>query len=91
MLSSWVYSISTQFTTGSFGRQISWLMLMVVALPPVFLIAYLPKNLADGNGMAKDDYEALPMVETTRASGDEGSEHEGYDRAEISKASGKDV
>jgi len=70
----WIYSISTQYTVGSFGRQTSWLALLCVALPPFFLMSLIPNGVGESKGgPQKDDYEALPMVDTTRASGDEGS------------------
>ena len=84
---SWIYSISTQFATGSVGRQIPWLTLLFLALPPVFL----PKGMTDDKGSAKREYEALPMIETTRPSGDEESEEEDFDHFETLKASGIDV
>jgi len=87
----WLYSISTQFSTGSLGRQISWLALLTVAIPPVLIVGYLSKDMAGiTKDIQKDDYEALPMVETTRASGEE-SDDDGDERQKVVKATGVDV
>ncbi len=53
----------------------------------------LPSDTVSKSHVRKDDYEALPMVETTRASGEE-SEDEDDDRGkEVNsvKAKGGDV
>jgi hypothetical protein len=58
---SWIYSISTQFPQGSLGRQISWLTMLAIALPPVTLVRFL----RDGAKRSDvDEYETVPLTET---------------------------
>ncbi|WVQ84325.1 hypothetical protein IAT38_006477 [Cryptococcus sp. DSM 104549] len=45
-IAGWVYSISTQFPVASFGRQLSWLVLLAICLPPVIMTRFLPDDRA---------------------------------------------
>ncbi|WWC94795.1 hypothetical protein V866_001645 [Kwoniella sp. B9012] len=44
-IAGWMFSISTQYPTGSLGRQISWISLLAISLPPLVVTFFLPKNL----------------------------------------------
>ncbi|CAD6573943.1 MAG: hypothetical protein TREMPRED_000968 [Tremellales sp. Tagirdzhanova-0007] len=92
-VSGWIYSISTEYNTGSLGRQISWLFLLCMTVPPVCLLGFLPKDLGKGKDTSKEDFESLPMLATTRASedGGEGSEEDQLMSVKALKATGVDV
>ncbi|WWD21883.1 hypothetical protein CI109_106371 [Kwoniella shandongensis] len=60
-LAGWIYSYSTQFPTGSFGRQLSWLVIFWLVLPAVVLTSYIPRDLekkAEG-GHGSDEEEQV--------------------------------
>ena len=61
----WVYSISTQFATGSLGRQSSWIYCLITTIPGVVLVRFLR---ADTRVVPKDEYEAVPLVENAETS-----------------------
>ncbi|OCF39173.1 hypothetical protein I317_07033 [Kwoniella heveanensis CBS 569] len=43
-LSGWLFSYSTQFDTHSLGRQISWISLFLITLPPSLISGLLPRT-----------------------------------------------
>jgi MFS family permease len=81
-VSGWMYSISTQYDEGSLGRQISWLLLLTLAVPAIFYARFLPR---DDEGTKRAGYEAVPLTATTRDSMDEEEEEE------VLVASGRDA
>jgi len=57
--SRWIYSISTEFATGSLGRQVSWIYLTAMTIPGVILVRFLR---SDSRPSIKEGYEAVPLV-----------------------------
>ena len=51
VISGSLYSLSTQFPSGSWGRQIYWIVFLVLGIPPLLFSQYLargwPKSTAD--------------------------------------------
>lgn len=60
-------------------RQISWVYMFGITLPGILLTRFIPR---EGTRPAKDDYEAVPMMET------EGRESMAVERG---RTSGADV
>lgn len=71
-LAGWLFSISTQFPTGSLGRQTSWIYLTLATMPAVSLARFLPLDSAAAGGQgggaggrpSKSEYEQVPLVES---------------------------
>ncbi|WVW86064.1 hypothetical protein I302_108103 [Kwoniella bestiolae CBS 10118] len=61
-IAGWLFSIATEFDTRSLGRQISWLSLFVLVLPPVILAGRIPDNLLREcrDQVNRDGYERVP-------------------------------
>ncbi|WVF73107.1 hypothetical protein IAT40_007926 [Kwoniella sp. CBS 6097] len=67
VISGWIFSHSTQFEAGSLGRQISWISLFFITLPPLLMSGLLPKTTEDlnsGTRLAKD--EEMMLLEENR-------------------------
>lgn len=58
-LAGWVFSLSTQFETGSLGRQAYWITYIGLTIPPVILLRYLPKN----HSVEREGYASVPEEE----------------------------
>lgn len=52
-VSGWLYSISTQFRSGSIGRQIYWIVFLGFTLAPLLLSRQIPDD-ADASGATTD-------------------------------------
>lgn len=63
LIPRWLFSIATQFPTGSFGRQISWVYLLIVTIPGVIMVQMLPAS-KDESRPDKSEYEQVPLVES---------------------------
>nr|XP_019010249.1 uncharacterized protein I206_04717 [Kwoniella pini CBS 10737]OCF49030.1 hypothetical protein I206_04717 [Kwoniella pini CBS 10737] len=48
-IAGWLFSISTEYPLRSFGRQVSWISLFLMTLPPVILSLYIPDGLTREN------------------------------------------
>ncbi|WWD03556.1 hypothetical protein V865_001609 [Kwoniella europaea PYCC6329] len=61
----WLFSISTEYPLLSLGRQISWISLFLMTLPPVILSLYIPEGLTKENlqdESLENEDENLPLV-----------------------------
>ncbi|WWC64665.1 uncharacterized protein I303_107276 [Kwoniella dejecticola CBS 10117] len=56
-IAGWLFSISTEYPLASFGRQISWISLFLMTLPPVMLSLYIP------DGLTKEDQTGNTVLE----------------------------
>jgi hypothetical protein len=82
-VSGWLFSVSTSYPTGSLGRQMSWLLMLSIAIPPVVLVRLLPRENVDD----KVGYEAVPLAEAGRRFSDDEDE----DEAEVRKVTGREL
>ncbi|WWD18589.1 hypothetical protein CI109_103042 [Kwoniella shandongensis] len=57
-----IYSYSTQFATGSFGRQLSWIAMFILVSPAVILTCFIPKDL-DKRAVGGEDGDEEEEVE----------------------------
>ncbi|ODO05920.1 hypothetical protein I350_04981 [Cryptococcus amylolentus CBS 6273] len=48
VISGWVFSFSTAFPAVSLGRQLSWIVLFIICLPPLLLVTVIPRLTEDG-------------------------------------------
>lgn len=67
VLAGWLYSASTQFEAGSWGRQYYWIAFLACSIPPLILAFYLRDNKA----AEKKGYEAVPLTPSSFASTDD--------------------
>ena len=65
-IAGWTYSISTGFATGTMGRQLAWLVILATSFPALILSRTLDADT--GERGKSEGYEAVPMVDTSRAS-----------------------
>ncbi|KAK4689855.1 hypothetical protein P7C73_g227, partial [Tremellales sp. Uapishka_1] len=59
-IAGWLYSLSTKFPSGSAGRQLSWVPMLLFSALPVLVVRLLP---GDEPLEKLDQYEALPIME----------------------------
>lgn len=71
--------MSTQYEAGTLGRQVSWMSMLVFAVPPLVCVMAFKEPAKEKGG-----YESVPLNDTSRDSFDEEAHQRG-------KTSGADV
>ncbi|ORX40689.1 major facilitator superfamily domain-containing protein [Kockovaella imperatae] len=71
-IAGWIYSISTEYESGTLGRQLPWVTILLISLPSVVLSQSMPSDA--GGKHDSSGYEAVPMVDSARRDEEESDE-----------------